>query len=161
MRRVRIIAAAVTVAALAMPASAFASPPGVISVSGHQEVDLGGDCPDIGAVATFVMTDGDLEGCWYTDSFNVVAAGPSGMIVGSGTEHFVGDIGSWSGTLFLKFNFVGKFDAGGAELWGGCRHPIRGGTEDFDGANGVVVFTDLPDGSGLPPADYTGQIVLR
>ena len=58
MRRIRIIAAAVTVAALAMPASAFASPPGVISVSGHQEVDLGGDCPDIGAVATFVMTDG-------------------------------------------------------------------------------------------------------
>jgi hypothetical protein len=137
---------------LATTANAASS---AISVSGHQEVSLGGVCP----AGTFVMS-GDLEGCWTTDSFNLVAAGPNGIVVGSGTETFVGCIGERCGSLFLTFVFVGRFDAAGVELWGGCHHPIRGGAGDFAGARGVLNFVDDPDDTALPPADYSGRIVL-
>jgi hypothetical protein len=148
-----IATASILIATLGLPTTALAGP-GATSVAGRQVVASGADCPG----ATFVMT-GDLDGCWTTDTFDLVAAGPNGIVVGRGSETFVGCIGSRCGTLSLSFVFVGKFDAAGAELWGGCHHPILGGTGDFAGARGAFNFVDLPDGSGLPPADYSGRIV--
>ena len=110
------------------------------------------------AAASFEMT-GNLDGCWYADSFNLTAASPGGVVVVSGLEHFVGCISTKCGTLFFKFVFVGKFDAAGAELSGGCHHPILGGTGDFVGASGELNFEDDPDGSSFPPADYSGRVV--
>ena len=157
--RRRIVAAGLAglIGTFALVTTAYAEP-GATAVLGRQvAVDTCGGAS--GGAATFVMT-GDLDGCWYTDTFDLVAAGPNGLVVGVGQERFVGCIDDSCGTLFLKFVFVGKFDAGGAELWGGCHHPILGGTGDFAGATGAVSFVDDPDGSGLPPADYTGRVIL-
>lgn len=153
MRRAAVFAAIAAVLTLAGPVAAT---PGAVPVEGRQEVADGGSCPG----ATFVMS-GDLEGCWTTDTFQLVAAGPNGIVVGSGTETFTGCIGSRCGSLFFSFVFVGRFDAVEAEVWGGCHHPIRGGTGDFAGATGTLNFVDLPDGSGLPPANYSGRIIFR
>jgi hypothetical protein len=112
-----------------------------------------------GAAATFEMS-GDLVGCWYLDDFAPKAATPSGIFVGGGRETFVGCIRSRCGTLTFRFVFIGQYDATGAEIRGACHHPVVGGTGGLAGASGSINFVDDPDGSGLPPADYSGRINL-
>ena len=152
-RSIIVISTMLAALALASPAAASSE---AVDVEGRQAVSTGGQCPE----GSFVMS-GDLDGCWTTDSFRLVAANPSGVVVGSGTETFVGCIGSRCGTLSFSFVFVGRFDAAGAEVRGGCHHPVKGGTGDFAGARGELNFVDDPDGSWLPPADYSGHVVFR
>jgi len=129
--------------------------PGAIAVSGTQLVENVAPC----APGSFKMI-GSLTGCWTIDTFVEQVASP-GIYVASGTEHFVGCVGSLCGTLYSTFVFVGKFDASGNEVWGGCHHPIVGGTGGFAAATGDLNFRDLPNGTPLPPAEYKGRIVLR
>jgi len=151
--RFLVLAATLAVLTLASPAAAAS---GATTVMGRQAVVSGGPCPD----GSFTMS-GDLVGCWTTDSIEFKAFGPNGVVVAHGTETFTGCIGSRCGTLSLTFVFVGRFDATGAELWGGCHHPIRAGSGDFAGATGEINFVDDTDGSELPPADYRGRIVFH
>jgi len=155
--RVAAAGLAVLIGTLGLTATASAAP-GATHVSGSETTVE--KCAGVsGAFGTFAVT-GDLEGCWYTDRFDPLAGSPNGLFVGRGLEHFVGCIGTKCGTLSFKFVFIGKFDAGGAELWGACHHPILGGTGDFAGATGELNFTDVPDGTPVPPADYTGRVTL-
>ncbi|MEW5991051.1 MAG: hypothetical protein AB1736_06855 [Chloroflexota bacterium] len=90
-------------------AAAVSAHPGAVAVAGSQVVATGGACPG----ATFVMS-GDLEGCWTTETFDTVAAGPHGIVIGRGTETFVGCIGSRCGTISFTFTFVGKSTRAGS-----------------------------------------------
>ena len=56
-------------------------------VRGDQLLAGASSCPDADA-GTYKMA-GDLVGCWYTDTFDVVSENPGGGFRASGTEHFV------------------------------------------------------------------------
>ena len=111
---------------------------------------------------------GSLIGCWYTDTFNTIKSTPSGVIVATGAEHFVGclDLGrngrcghrDPTGTLALTYKFEGKFDpATDKEIAGRCQHKIMSGTGDFAGATGRINFNDnVTNGT----SNYRGHITL-
>ena len=87
---------------------------------------------------------GSLNGCWYTyvskSQFN-----PSGTYLEQGTETFVGCLnGLACGTFETIYTFTAKYvDATfSEEIHGRCEHRIVGGTEDFAGAKGVLLFKD-------------------
>lgn len=87
---------------------------------------------------------GSLDGCWYTyvsaSRFN-----PSGTYVEQGTEIFVGCLdGTTCGTFETTYTFTAKYvdDTFADELHGRCEHSIVGGTGDFAGAKGVILFKD-------------------
>jgi hypothetical protein len=124
--------------------------------------------PPAGAFATDIT--GDLVGCWYGLTFNVVRSGPSGTGTATGTEEVHAcidlnhngtcDPGEPKGTFFTTFIFTGKFAdgfAGMMEIHGRCHHPIVSGTGDFANAKGEISFTDdVTNGTSL----YHGPINL-
>lgn len=136
-------------------------------VKGLQTVNVAGDsCTD--ASADFTMAGG-LVGCWYIDSLVLTGETPSGNAMFSGTEHFTGCIDADSsggcggsdptGTFFTTFTFTAKFDANGNEIHGRCNHPIVDADGGFDGATGVLNFTD--DVTTVPvSATYVGVVRL-
>jgi len=147
-------------AVLVQPASA-----GPVLVKGAQSYAPEGDpCFDPGALFSLTM-EGGLVGCWWVDTGSDVVH-PSGTAITRGTEHFTGclDLGldgdctgdPW-GTFWTTFTFTAKFAADGSELHGRCNHPIVSGSEDFEGASGVIEFKDDVT-TGI--AYYTGIVKL-
>lgn len=131
---------------------------GAITVRGVQS-DAGAvtnNCSDVNALATYGM-DGDLGGCWYTDTFEVKRETPSGSVIAFGTEHFIGCLnGTTCGSFKTTFTFTGKY-AGLTEIHGRCHHPIiaGSGTDGFAGVSGVIEFKDIPSLHEYP---YHGTI---
>ena len=156
--RRRLLASVLLVLALSLGVVSSAFAARTTHVSGRQ-VPVETCDGKSGAAATFEMS-GDLVGCWYLDDFAAKAATPSGIFVGRGHETFVGCIRAQCGTLTFSFVFIGQFDASGAEIRGACHHPVVGSTGGLAGASGSINFVDDPDGTGLPPADYSGRINL-
>ena len=156
-----LVGCAAVVAVVAVQAAAGA---GATVVRGDQ---LAGpnNCPNADPF-TYRMA-GDLVGCWYTDSGEVRNATPSGVVIVSGTEHFVGclntngnqtcDPGEPTGTFNTTYTFSSKYAASGDEIHGRCHHPIIGGTGGFAGASGELSFTDIPSEGRFP---YHGPIRL-
>src|SRR5262245_19259548 len=111
-----------------------------------------GDYPPIDLI-------GSLNGCWYTyvaDS----QLNPSGTYRETGSETFVGCLnGLACGTFETVYTFTAKYTdpTFAQELHGRCEHRIVGGTGDFAGAKGVILFKD--DVVNLK-FDYRGHISL-
>jgi hypothetical protein len=148
---------ATVVAVLALTAASVAAGAGTTQVSGVQSPVIAGACFDPSELASYSMT-GDLVGCWYTDNLTC-RAHDAGTVQCTGNEHFVGSIGSRSGTLYFSFEFSGKYGDPPTypELHGRCHHPVIGGDGDFTGATGVLEFKDdVTTGC----ATYTGHITL-
>jgi hypothetical protein len=152
--------AASVLAVLAMPASA-----GTTQVSGIAEFNpecqpTGGSPPSDPGDYLPLDLDGSLDGCWYTyiesSQFN-----RSGTYIEKGTEIFVGCLnGTICGTFETTYTFTAKYvdDTFAQEIHGRCQHRIVGGTGDFAGAKGVILFKD--DVVNLD-YDYRGQISLE
>jgi hypothetical protein len=103
---------------------------------------------------------GSLNGCWYTyvaaSQFN-----PSGTYIEQGTEIFVGCLnGLACGTFETIYTFTAKYvdDTFAQEIHGRCEHRIVGGTGDFTGVKGVILFKD--DVVNIK-FDYRGHISLE
>ncbi|MEO6654062.1 MAG: hypothetical protein ABIP17_15550 [Ilumatobacteraceae bacterium] len=107
-----------------------------------------GVCNEIFSEFTLTMEagNGDLVGCWYTDTLIVVQETTSGVYQERGTETFIGCLtdGVTCGTFSTTYKFTAKFAADGSEIRGRCEHPIvsGSGTGDFEGVTGRVDFKD-------------------
>jgi hypothetical protein len=135
-----ILAAAVTALVLmAAPASAA----GNTQIAGVGTFDGDGACTEIPSFFTMQMV-GDLVGCWYTDTLEVVQSTPSGVYQERGTETFIGCLsdGTTCGTFSTTYKFTAKYAVDGAEIHGRCQHPIVSGTGNFEGITGRVDFKD-------------------
>jgi hypothetical protein len=111
---------------------------------------------------------GSLIGCWYTDTFHPIVDTPTGVIVATGAEHFVGCLDvkraeqcadrDRTGTLALTYTFEGKFNPlTGNETAGRCQHWIVSATGGFAGSTGRIDFTDnITNGT----SNYQGHITL-
>ena len=129
---------------LAMPASAGATVVSGIGVFNTEcQPPVGLPPADLGDYPAIDLT-GSLSGCWYTyvsrSQFN-----PSGTYLEQGTEIFVGCLnGLACGTFETIYTFTGKYvdETFSEEIHGRCEHRIVGGTEDFAGAKGVLLFKD-------------------
>jgi hypothetical protein len=119
-----------------------------------QEICDRGDAEEV--FPPVVMT-GDLNGCWYTDSFTGTSQ-PSGTYQETGTETFVGCLadGTTCGTFGTTYRFEAKFAPDGSEIFGRCQHPIvsGSGTEGFEGVSGRVDFKDDVDAGLLRYRGY-------
>jgi hypothetical protein len=173
----RLITSAALIAVLVCATAAFAHG-SAVRVSGIQAAAdstagaPGDPCaaadPATGLPAQGNVMAGSLIGCWYTDTFNPIITTPSGLIVATGAEHFVGclDVGRTgrcahrdpTGVLALTYKFEGRFDpATGKEIAGRCQHKIVSGTDDFAGATGRV---DFKDNVTTGTSKYRGHITL-
>ena len=139
------VVAASVLAVLTIPASA-----GTEQISGIGVFNTGCQPPagsppgDPGDYPPIELSDGSLQGCWYTyvsaSQFN-----PSGTYIEQGTEIFVGCLnGTTCGTFETTYTFTAKYvdDSFLEEIHGRCHHPIVGGTGGFAGAKGVILFKD-------------------
>jgi hypothetical protein len=124
---------------LVAPASAA----GNTQISGVGTFDASGVCTAVPSFFTMEMA-GDLVGCWYTDSLEVVQSTPSGVYQERGTEIFIGCLsdGTTCGTFSTTYEFTAKYAVDDAELHGRCEHPIVSGTGGFAGITGRLDFKD-------------------
>ena len=144
----------------ALPASAGTTQVSGIGVYNNACQPPAGSPPeDLGDYPPLDLS-GSLDGCWYTyvsaSQFN-----PSGTYLEQGTEIFVGCLnGTTCGTFETTYTFTAKYvdDAFAQEIHGRCEHSIVGGTGDFAGAKGVILFKD--DVVNLK-FDYRGHISLE
>lgn len=161
-RLVAILATVLTVSALATAPVAADPPHQNINVAGVGVPGGFGDngCDDAGyeSVDYTIALSGDLTGCIYgvilSESFNE----KNGRYTSNDHETFVGSLGALSGTWEMDETFSAVFDLEtGAQLSGGCKHPIidGSGTGDFEGVDGRLKFIDDVDAG---TADYTGRI---
>lgn len=105
---------------------------------------------------------GDLEGCWWTDTFETTSDPDKATLRATGIEHFEGCMGNVCGTFFTTYTYTAKFDGPwptSAELHGRCHHPVTGGTDGFGGASGEISFHDVVDVSP-PYYPYVGNVRL-
>ena len=128
----------------ALPASAGTTQVSGIAVYNNACQPPAGSPPDNLGDYPPLDLSGSLDGCWYTyvsaSQFN-----PSGTYLEQGTEIFVGCLnGLACGTFETIYTFTAKYvDATfSEEIHGRCEHRIVGGTEDFAGAKGVLLFKD-------------------
>ena len=138
---------------------------GAITVRGDQLIEGADACLET-SLGTYLMK-GDLVGCWYTDTFDVVSENPGGGFRASGTEHFVGCVDTNGngacgadepyGRFGTTFKFSAKYAPNGDEIHGRCQHPIVSGSGDFSGASGVLSFKDIPSEGRFP---YHGNVKL-
>ena len=144
----------------ALPASAGTTQVSGIGVFNNECQPPAGSPPDDLGVYPPLDLSGSLDGCWYTyvsaSQFN-----PSGTYLEQGTEIFVGCLnGTTCGTFETTYTFTAKYvdDTFAQEIHGRCEHSIVGGTGDFAGAKGVILFKD--DVVNLK-FDYRGHISLE
>ena len=132
---------------------------GNTQISGVASFETPGQCTDLPSEISPMVMTGDLVGCWYTTSLEVVHTTPSGGYRESGTETFVGCLsdGTTCGTFSTTYKFTAKYDADGSEIHGRCEHPITGGTEQLEGITGRVDFKDDVETGAF---DYRGHITL-
>jgi hypothetical protein len=117
-----------------------------------------GQAPDI-----YTRLEGDLEGCQYA-FIATHRCTPSGVYIETGTETYVFDGSKGQGTFDTTYVFIGRFEGcgadgfpTGAEIAGGCNHPIvpGTGTGDFAGVKGRILFRDDVVAGNFP---YTGHL---
>lgn len=116
-----------------------------------------GSCEDGG----YLMT-GDLEGCWWVDTFETRSDPDKSMFLAWGNEHFTGCMGSVCGTFWTTYTYTAKTDGpwvNFAEIHGRCHHPVLRGTGGFAGASGEISFHDVVDVSP-PYYPYVGNVHL-
>lgn len=89
----------------------------------------------------YLMT-GDLEGCWYVDTFDVKPMPVQGVLLATGEEHFDGCYRGVCGTFWTHYTYTARFD-GATEILGRCHHPIWKGVGGFAGATGELSFKDV------------------
>ncbi|HSP26968.1 MAG TPA: hypothetical protein VLN74_00375 [Ilumatobacteraceae bacterium] len=134
---------------------------GATQISGVSTFDDDGVCTERPSEYTLKMEagDGDLVGCWYTDTLEVVQETKSGIYQERGTETFVGCLadGTTCGTFSTTYKFTAKFAADGSEIHGRCQHPIVDGTDDFEGLTGRV---DFKDDVATGEFNYRGHLIL-
>jgi len=141
------LAVMATLAGLVVSAAPVAAN-GSTQISGVSTFDDGGVCNEISSLFTLKMEegDGDLVGCWYTDTLEVVQETKSGVYQERGTETFIGCLadGITCGSFSTTYKFTAKFAADGSEIHGRCQHPIVSGTgtDGFEGVTGRVDFKD-------------------
>ena len=145
-----LLGAAIALALVGANGVAASADSGAAQVAGIGTFGIDQEICDRGVAEVFppsVMT-GDLNGCWYTDSFTG-RSHPSGTYQETGTETFVGCLadGTTCGTFGTTYRFEGKFAPDGSEIFGRCQHPIvsGSGTEGFEGVSGRVDFKDDVD----------------
>ena len=132
-RRLILGAALCAAITLGLTNSAPVSAGGMTQVSGQGTAAGGdgqGECGGKTSLFTLVL-EGDLEGCWYTDTIPTMKETPSGVYMERGTETFEG---TWNGdpvTFSTTYKFTAKFDADFNEIHGRCQHPVAHG--DVDG----------------------------
>ena len=112
--------------------------------SGVGVFDTEGQCLDLPSEIPPIVMSGDLMGCWYTTSLEVVQTTPSGVYRERGTETFVGCLsdGITCGTINITYHFEAMFAPDGSEIHGRCQHPFVSGTGDFEGIRGRLNFKD-------------------
>ncbi len=139
-------AATLVLAVLAIPAGAR----GNMQISGigvfnDSCVPPAGSPPaDLGDYPPIDLSNGSLDGCWYT-YVSASKLNPSGTYIEQGTEVFVGSLnGTKCGPFETTYTFTAKYvdETFAEEIHGRCHHPIVGGTGDFAGAKGVLQFKD-------------------
>ena len=131
-------------AVLATPASAGTTQVSGIAVFNNEcQPPVGSPPSDPGDYPPIELSGG-LVGCWYTyvsaSQFN-----PSGTYIEQGTEIFVGCLDTTTcGTFETIYTFTAKYvdETFAEEIHGRCEHSIVGGTGDFAGAKGVILFKD-------------------
>jgi hypothetical protein len=120
------------------------------------------ECDGLTSEWTLVL-EGDLAGCWYTDTIDTGKETPSGVYIETGTETFVGcmsvDGEEKCGSFSTTYRFSSKFAASGDQIFGRCQHPIvaGSGTGDFAGATGRLDFKDNVE---TGEAAYRGHVAL-
>lgn len=146
-------------AVLAMPASAGTTQVSGIAVFNNEcQAPVGSPPADPGDYPPIELS-GSLFGCWYTyvseSKFN-----RSGTYQEQGNETFVGCLNGMCGTFETIYTFTGKYvdETFTEEIHGRCEHRIVGGTGDFAGASGVILFKD--DVVNLK-FDYRGNVNLE
>ena len=131
------------VVATAMAGTTQVSGDSVYNVSCTPPASAGTAPTNAGTYGPLVMR-GDLVGCWYTYVLDS-KGNPSGTYQETGTELFVGCLnGTTCGTFTTTYTFTGKFTSSNVEIRGRCQHSITGGTGDFRGMSGVILFKDDP-----------------
>jgi hypothetical protein len=132
---------------------------GTGQIRGTGALDLDGSCDDMSSPFAPIEIEGDLVGCVYATSFEVVQETPSGVYQERGTETFVGCLadGTTCGTLNMTYKFTGKFASDGSPIHGRCQHPTTSGTGDFAGATGRI---DFKDDTATGVLYYRGHIKL-
>ncbi|MCA9830982.1 MAG: hypothetical protein R3B97_03445 [Dehalococcoidia bacterium] len=148
-------AAAMALVSLTGPALAT----GNTQISGVGRFDADETCSELPSLFTMTMV-GDLVGCWYTTSFEVVQETASGIYQERGTETFVGCLadGTTCGTFSTTYKFTAKYATDGSEIHGRCQHPIVGGTGGFAAISGRV---DFKDDVQTGDANYRGHLKLQ
>ncbi len=134
-----------------------------VPISGDSVYAETGECdyPSQGADYALRMS-GDLEGCLYAFIDDFQCAG-DGNYSEQGRELFVGTYKGHPGTFRTTYTFEAKFEGcengsySGAEISGGCHHPIveGSGTGIFKGVTGVMDFVDNVKTLHFP---YTGYL---
>jgi hypothetical protein len=113
---------------------------------------------------------GGLLGDFWILTFDPLYESDS-FVVGTGSERFVGCVdvdldgacgGSEpSGELLFDYVYWATFDPStGALIEGNCTHPITGGSDDFQGARGLVTMHDVVV-DGEVETTYEGTVVLN
>jgi hypothetical protein len=147
------VAGLATALATAPTGTAFAA--GASHVEGLLRPDSNGVCTGRPTAVFANTVEGTLVGCWYIDTANYDHANDNGNIVASGTETFVGCLGSRCGAFHTTYTFTARFD-GDREEHGRCHHPVVSGEDGFAGVRGEINMHDLPDGC----ATYKGTLRL-
>jgi hypothetical protein len=119
--------------------------------------------PDGQAPDLYTLLDGDLAGCQYVFIYTHYCS-PDGIYIEMGAETYVLDGPLGQGTFNTTYRFYGKFEGcgpdgfpTGAEIFGGCLHPIVAGTGtgDYEGITGRLRFKDDVVAGNFP---YTGHL---
>ena len=164
-----IMAVVVMCSIMAVGFVAPVSAAGATQISGIGYVPGEGECTDVvvnevGQVAdSATKMTGDLEGCQYV-FVETHTCGPSGIYIETGSEIYILDGPNGQGTFNTTYRFQAKFEGCGAdgfpigaELFGGCQHPIvaNTGTGDYEGVTGRLHFKDDIAAGNFP---YTGHL---
>lgn len=151
-RSAALAAMALVILASALPTTAVAAT-GATVIRGTQLA--AGTCADGG----YAMT-GSLVGCWWIDTFETKSNPDKATYVATGTEHFIGCLGSVCGTFYTTYKFSAKTDGPwptSPEIHGRCHHPVIGGTDGFAGVSGEISFHDVVDVTP-PYYPYRGNV---
>jgi hypothetical protein len=135
---------AAALVSLLVPGAIAAAGNGASAIRGTQLAY--GTCGDDDGYAMI----GDLVGCWWITDFVSTTDESRHNVRATGTELFVGWIGSRYGSFTTTFVYTAKMDGpwvSSPEIHGRCHHPItRGsGTGDFVGISGELSFKDVVD----------------
>jgi hypothetical protein len=151
---------ACTSAATVAPASATTGGPTPLHVEGTQTQ----------VSENLYKSYGGLLGDFWVLTFVPLYESDS-LVIAAGTERFVGCVdvnldgtcksGEPSGELTFDYVQWATFDPStGALIKGACEHPITGGSDNFQGARGIVHMRDVVV-NGDVRTTYRGTVVLN